>query len=129
MTKISARPVALLALSAALAVGCDSSPLVAPVASTISVSAASSSLTFGGSTEVSAYVIEEAGTPVQNGTVVRFSATLGRLDPEEAKTRDGIARTTFIAGSSAGQAQVIAMSGGAGPVAGQGNAANITIGP
>ena len=129
MTKISVRLVALTAISAAVAVGCDSSPLVAPVASTISVSAASTALPFGGSTEVSAYVIEEAGTPVQNGTVVRFSATLGRLDPEEAKTRDGVARTTFIAGSTAGQAQVIAMSGGAEPVGGQGSTVNIIIGP
>ena len=129
MTKISGRPVALLALSAALAVGCDSSPLVAPVASTISVSASSTTLAFGGTTEVSAYLVEEAGTLVQDGTVVRFSATFGRLDPEESKTRNGVARTTFTAGSTAGTAQIFAESGGAVPVSGQGSTVNIIIGP
>ena len=129
MTKISARLVALTAISAAVAVGCDSSPLVAPVASTISVSASSTTLAFGGTTEVSAYIVEEAGTVVQDGTVVRFSASLGRLDPEEAKTRNGVARTTFTAGSTAGTAQIFAESGAAVPVSGQGSTVNIIIGP
>ena len=129
MTKISARPVALIALSAALAIGCDSSPLVAPIASTISVSASNTTLAFGGTTEVSAYLVEEAGTLVQDGTVVRFSATLGRLDPEESKTRNGVARTTFTAGPTAGTAQIFAESGGAQPVAGQGSTVNIIVGP
>ena len=129
MTKISARLVALTAISAAVAVGCDSSPLVAPVASTISVSASNTALAFGGTTEVSAYIVEEAGTLVQDGTVVRFSASLGRLDPEESKTRNGVARTTFIAGSTAGTAQIFAESGAAAPVSGQGSTVNIIIGP
>ena len=52
----------------------------------------------GGTTEVTATVIESGGTPVHNGTLVRFTTTLGRMDPVEAQTRNGIAVTMFIAG-------------------------------
>ena len=68
----------------------------------------------GGTTEVTATVIESSGTPVQNGTLVRFTTTLGRMDPVEAQTRNGIAVTTFIAGNDSGVAEVRATSGGAG---------------
>jgi hypothetical protein len=51
---------------------------------------------------------------VQNGTTVRFSTTLGRVDPVEAQTRNGIATTTFFAGNDSGVAEVRATSGGAG---------------
>ena len=67
-----------------------------------------------GSTDETATVLESGGTPVQNGTQVRFSASLGRVDPAEAQTRNGIATTTFFAGEDSGMAEVRATSGGAG---------------
>src|SRR5204863_446537 len=70
-------------------------------------------LPLGGSTEVSAFVLEQSGTPVQNGTVVRFTATLGTVSPGEAETRNGLAIVTFQAGSTSGIAEVRATSGGA----------------
>jgi adhesin/invasin len=71
-------------------------------------------LPIGGSTQLTAEVIEEAGTPVQNGTTVRFFTTLGRVEPAEAETRNGIATTTFFAGDDSGIADVRATSGAAG---------------
>ena len=68
----------------------------------------------GGTTEVTATVIESSGTPVHNGTLVRFTTTLGRMDPVEAQTRNGMAMSTFIAGDSSGVAEVRATSGSAG---------------
>ena len=118
----------LILLGALIGAACDSAPLVAPIASTISVFSTTTTLAPGGTAEISAIVIEEAGTPVHDGTVVRFSATLGTVDPVEAETRDGVAVTTFTAGSMAGTAQIAATSGGAltGPDAP--NVIDITIG-
>jgi hypothetical protein len=95
-------------------ISCDRVPLLAPTNSTVTIDAQSRVVPTGGSTEVTATVIESSGTPVQNGTVVRFTTTLGRVDPVEAQTRNGIAVTTFFAGNDSGMAEVRATSGGAG---------------
>lgn len=92
---------------------CERVQLLAPTNSTITVSAPSRVLPFGGSTEVTAFVTEQGGTPVHNGTVVRFNATLGTVSPTEVETRNGLALTTFVAGSTSGVAEVRATSGGA----------------
>jgi len=127
MKRYSARCLSLALLVIAATAACDSTPLTAPVASTISISALDTKVLPGGSTEVTAVVIEEAGTPVHDGTQVRFTATLGRVEPETATTHDGVARATFTAGSTAGTAKVTASSGAA--AAGDlGNVVEITVG-
>ena len=105
-----------------VAVGCDKVPLTAPASSTITLSAPARSLPTGGSTELSAMVVEPAGTPVQNGTTVRFQTNLGRVDPVETQTRNGVATTTFFAGDVSGAAEVKALSGPAGSAAAGANA-------
>jgi len=126
-TKTAARSLMCAIVTIAAALGCDKVPLTAPIASTISVAASSTPVAPGGSTEITAMVIEEAGTLVQNGTSVSFSATNGRVDPAQATTSNGVARTTFTAGSAAGTATVTATSGGA--TAGDpGHTVEITIG-
>ena len=123
----AARCLSLVLLTIVATAACSFDPLVAPVASTISVSATDTKVAPGGSTNVFAVVVEEAGTPVHNGTVVRFSSTLGRVEPEEATTRDGVARATFTAGSTTGTAKVTASSGAA-TASDVGNVVEITIG-
>jgi hypothetical protein len=104
-----------LAIPAMLvAMSCDRVPLLAPTNSTVTIDAGSRVLEVGGSTSVTAMVIESSGTPVQNGTTVRFTTSLGRLDPVEAQTRNGVATTMFFAGNDSGIAEVRATSGGAG---------------
>src|ERR1044071_3162977 len=78
----------VLALAQLAVVACDKMPLSAPTGSTVTVRAAETVLGTGGSTDVTAYVSEQAGTPVQNGTVVRFTTNLGRVDPTEVETRN-----------------------------------------
>jgi adhesin/invasin len=102
-----------IALLAAL-VACDRVPLTAPSNSTITVTAPTRVLAIGGSTQVTAFVTESAGTPVQNGTTVRFTTTLGRVDPVEAQTQNGFAEVTFFAGEMSGVAEIRATSGAAG---------------
>jgi hypothetical protein len=104
----------LAAIVTLACISCDKVPLLAPTNSTVTVDAGSRVVPTGGTTEVTATVIESGGTPVQNGTLVRFTTTLGRLDPVEAQTRNGIAVTTFMAGNDSGIAEVKATSGGAG---------------
>ena len=103
---------AILVLAVFVA-GCDKAQLLAPTSSTISVSASTRVLPLGGSVEVTAFVLEQAGTPVQNGTTVRFTTSLGTVSPAEAQTRNGLAVTTFHAGNVSGVAQVRAVSGAA----------------
>ncbi|HXW08503.1 MAG TPA: Ig-like domain-containing protein, partial [Vicinamibacterales bacterium] len=54
-----------------------------------------------------------AGTPVQNGTLVSFTTTIGRIEPSEARTQNGQVRVRFIAGNQSGTATITAFSGGA----------------
>ena len=110
------RSIAFLWLCAALLPGsaCDKIPLLAPTSSTISVTAPVRILALSASTEVTAVVQESGGQPVQNGTTVRFTASLGRVDPAEVVTRNGSATTTFFAGETSGLAEVRASSGAAG---------------
>lgn len=122
------RRLQLVILGAVIVAACKSSPLVAPVASTIAVFSTATALAPGGTAEISALVIEEAGTEVHDGTVVRFMATLGTVEPAEVETRDGVAVTTFTAASSAGTARITAISGAALPAPDQSNFVEITIG-
>jgi hypothetical protein len=54
-----------------------------------------------------------AGTPVQNGTLVSFTTTVGRIEPSEARTQNGQVRVKFMAGGQSGVATITAFSGGA----------------
>lgn len=101
--------VALIVATAA----CDKVALLAPTGSTVTLSISSTSVASNGTAEVIATVIESAGTPVHNGTEVRFQASVGVVDPAVVRTEGGIARTTFRANGASGTAKVTAFSGGA----------------
>lgn len=118
----------ILIVLAAVGSACDKAQLLAPTQSTITISASTRVLPSGGSTEITAAVIEQAGTPVHNGTTVRFSTSLGRVDPVEAQTRNGVAVTTFFAGDNSGIAQIRASSGAASGGEGNLNLVEITVG-
>ena len=103
---------ALLLLSLALT-GCDQTPLTAPSSSTITLSAAATTVPLNGAVELIARVIEPAGTAVHNGTLVTFTTTLGTIDPREARTNNGQVIVRFNAGSQSGTASITAFSGDA----------------
>ena len=125
-----------------LALACDKVPLLAPTGSVITIFPAATTVPTNGEIEIVATVIEQgvtaappttpgtgtpttpttgttttsssgAGTPVQNGTVVSFTTTLGRIEPSEARTQNGQVRVKFIAGPQSGTATITAFSGGA----------------
>lgn len=112
----------LAVASVVLVVACDRVPLTSPTGSSISLSIDKSVLPLGGTATVRAVVTESAGTPVHNGTVVTFNPSIGSVNPVEAPTVNGIATTTFLAGSSSGTGFIHAFSGGA--RTGSGNASS-----
>ncbi len=138
MFKASKPNLIVLLVLAAVATGCDKAQLLAPTQSTITVSAPTRVLPSNGTTPVTASVLEQAGTPVQNGTTVRFTTTLGHVDPVEVQTTNGLAITTFFAGPNSGIAEIRANSGaatggtssgtGGTTTATDGNVVRITIG-
>jgi adhesin/invasin len=112
MVARAARAMLSVTLLAAVA-ACDKVPLTAPTESTITLYANGTSVPLNGGVDVIATVIEDAGTPVQNGTVVTFTTTLGRFEPAEARTNSGKATARLVADGRSGTATVFATSGGA----------------
>jgi len=110
----------------ALLAACDKVPLLAPANSTITLAANATTVPTNGSVGLTAFVNESGGTPVQNGTTVRFTTTLGTVTPSEAQTTNGVAVATFQAGTSSGVAEVHAISGGAAGTSGSGTTATTT---
>ena len=96
-----------------LTVACDKVPLLAPAASTITVTSNSSTVQANGTAEIRATVLEASGTPVQNGTTVSFTTNLGALSPSEARTINGVATVQFVGNGQSGTAEIRAISGGA----------------
>ena len=104
----------LLALCAGIsAAACDKLPLLAPQESTITLSTASTVVQANGTTEIRATVLEQGGTPVQNGTTVTFTTNLGTLSPTDARTTNGVAMVQFLGNGQSGTASIRAISGGA----------------
>lgn len=118
---------ALALLTVAIVVACDRVPLTSPTGSTIALTIDKNVLPLGGQATVTAVVTESAGTPVHNGTVVNFQTTIGGFNPPEARTVNGIATTTFLAGQSSGTATIHAFSGGARTGSGNASSGGVTV--
>src|SRR6185503_6857211 len=110
MPKLRLRSVALAAL-AALVGGCETAPLTAPDGSTIILQANPTFvISNGGTSVVTAVVVEPAGTFVPDGTEVTFLSNLGRID-QVGKTVNGLARVNFVSDARSGTATITAISG------------------
>lgn len=110
------RPPKTLSIAALLyvmvtAAACERVPLVAPTQSTIGLFAASSVIATNGSTQLTATVRDQSGTPVPNGTLVTFTTTLGTIEPREARTQDGTVTVRLMSSGQSGTATVKAFSG------------------
>src|SRR5206468_3603851 len=89
-------------------------PLLAPTGSSITLTASATVLPVNGTTQLIAQVLEAAGTPPQDGTLVTFTTSLGTVQPSQAETNGGRVIVTFNAGTVSGTATITATSGGAG---------------
>src|SRR3954471_14707979 len=101
---------AVLLLPLALLAACDKVPLLAPTGSVITLFPATTTVPLNGQVTITATVIENGvssggtgtgsgsrtstssrsgnGTPVQNGTLVTFTTSIGRIEPSEARTHN-----------------------------------------
>src|SRR5258708_7679466 len=121
---------ALLTLPLGLLAACNKIPLLAPTGTVITLLAATTSVSLNSEVTIIATAIENgqapssgagsgtttrtgAGTPVQNGTLITFTTTIGRIEPSEARTHNGQFNVKLITGSTSGSATVTAYSGGA----------------
>lgn len=101
--------IAVLALAQAT---CNQAILTAPANTTLDMFANPQFISAnGGVAVISALLIEPAGTPVPDGTVVQFFTNLGDI-PEQGKTNDGVVRVNFRATGRSGVATITAFSGG-----------------
>jgi hypothetical protein len=104
---------AVAVIMAVTASGCDKVPLTAPTGSVITLTSTATIVPVNGTAQITARVLESAGTPVQNGTLVVFSSNLGTFDPPEARTHNGAATVQYFAGGNSGTATIRATSGAA----------------
>jgi hypothetical protein len=140
-SRIAPAAAVLLGLISLLS-ACDKMPLLAPSGTVITIFPTSTTVPLNGEVEIIATVIENgttataptpptnggnttppptttgtsntgAGTPVQNGTLVSFTTTIGRIEPREARTQNGEVRVKFLSGGQSGTAIITAYSGGA----------------
>jgi hypothetical protein len=96
---------------------CDSVSPVAPAGTTITLSVNPTRINIDGQASVTAIVRLEDGSPVNPGTEVNFSTSLGRIDPAAAKTNDsGVAETQLSGAGQIGMATVTASTGAAAAV-------------
>lgn len=112
--------VLFLALLALGFVGCESTDHpTAPGGSTLSITASQTKIGLSGSAQIQVTGFRPDGNPLPEGTQIRFSASLGTIEPAvAAMNADGVARATFQADGRAGTATVTASlnsaSGGGG---------------
>jgi hypothetical protein len=124
---------ALLALPLALVAACDKVPLLAPTGSVITLFPVATTVSLNSEVTIIATVIENgstpagtgggsgtttttsagAGTPVQNGTLITFTTSIGRIEPSEARTHNGQVSVRLITDGTSGLATITAYSGGA----------------
>ena len=110
MTRRPRHRACAVALTAVL-LSCEGAYLTAPPDSTITLSANPEFVAAdGGASDITAFVIEPAGTYVPDGTVVRWTTDLGRIDAE-TRTRRGVATARFVSDSRSGVAHIRAFSG------------------
>jgi hypothetical protein len=96
---------------AASALSCQGAYLTAPADSEITLTANPSFVpAHGGTSEITAFVTEPTGTYVPDGTVIRWTTDLGRIDPE-TRTRRGVATARFVSDARSGTAHIRAFSG------------------
>ena len=114
--KLKVRRLMGMVLIGALA-GCAGVLFTAPPGSTCSLIANPPFIASDGAiSNITALVLEPAGTTVSDGTVILFFTDIGSID-REAKTKDGLAHVNFVSDSRSGVAHISAVCGGAAPAA------------
>lgn len=106
----------LLFLMTLLAVSCDPADPVAPTGTVLHLSVYPTRISSNGTAQVTVSAIRANGNPVNPGTEIRLSTTLGTIDPVIRTDASGVARGTLRGDGRVGTATVSAFSGAVEPV-------------
>ena len=112
-----------LLLTGLLALGCSSADHpTAPSGATLTITASSTKIGLNGSSQINVTGFRPDGNRLPQGTLIRFSASLGTINPAVAEIgADGYARASFQADGRAGTASITAnLSTGSGTGGGDG---------
>jgi len=110
-TSSALRSLALVFPLVALALSCGKATPVAPVGTTIQLTVSPNVITASQTAQVQALVRRENGTPVNPGTIVLFSSTLGTITPSAETNSQGLAHAELRSDGRLGTAKVTATSG------------------
>jgi PKD domain/Bacterial Ig-like domain (group 1) len=102
----------LLLLSLIPSVGCDKASPVAPGGTIISVSASPQKIGLNGQSTITVIGRKPDGNPLNTGTEIRLTASLGSIEPIVTVDRNGVATATFRADGRLGTAMITAATGG-----------------
>lgn len=112
--KLLLRPLLLSAVVLLPLAGCDKASPVAPTDALLTVSANPTEITStNGTSTITAVVRRANGQPVTPGTEVRFSTTLGTIDPVAETNSSGVATATLRGDGRLGTAKVSVTTGAA----------------
>ena len=106
------RLLALLAVAAVAAAGCEKALQVAPSSSVLMLSVPATSVPLNSAIPITVTATDTSGQPVSDGTLVSFTASLGQVSPPEVRVANGRATVTLQSGTTSGTATVKAVSGG-----------------
>jgi len=104
-----ARGAALLAVL--VSASCEEGTPVSPVGALLRISANPTRIGTVGTSSISIQALRSNGNPVNPGTEVRLSTTIGRIDEVVYTDNDGVARATLRGDGRAGTATISAYSG------------------
>jgi len=104
-------PVLVLVLAVVVAVACDNANPVAPSGTILTISAAPTQIGLSGSSTITVIGRQPNGNPLNPGTEIRFTTSLGIIDSIVPVDNNGVARTTLRADRQSGTATVTATTG------------------
>ncbi len=110
-----ARNISVLLIGVVLALSCGKASPVAPAGTTLTLSVNPTRINIEGEATATAIVRRADGAPVNPGTIVNFSTSLGLVDPESSPTDDAGIATAVISG--AGQIGIATVTASTGPTA------------
>ncbi|HKI01508.1 MAG TPA: PKD domain-containing protein [Thermoanaerobaculia bacterium] len=102
----------LLLTSLLPSVGCDKASPVAPSGTILSVSASPARIGLTGQSTITVIGRKPDGNPLNDGTEIRLTASLGSIEPFVTVDRNGTATATFRADGRLGTARITAATGG-----------------
>ncbi len=107
---------ALLVLVLVAAGGCDKATPVAPAEATLSISANPTRIQPDGTSDITVIARKGDGSPVNEGTEINFSTSLGQIEPLVLTSDRGVATAVLSGRGERGMATVEASSGAAAAV-------------